>query len=147
MIDRKILISDILYSLHRFKHHVKKQCMVDKMEISHSQWVVLMLLHKKGEQAPISFFAKELGISLPAMSQLVVQMEEKGWLERSKSKKDRRRSVLLITSEGESLLQKLKDTRIDQVSKLLEVLTDEELENFRNLHKKISLSLDVNNYE
>lgn len=144
--SRQKVVEQLLHSMHRFKHHLRKQGTHDAMDITHAQWLVLMLLHKE-PPASQSHYAKELGVSLPALSQMMAQMQESGWIIKKHDGQDKRRASISLTNEGRALLKKLKKIRIQQVATLLEVLEDDELATFAHLFHKISTSLDTTTHE
>lgn len=65
-------------------------------------------------------------VKLPTMSRTVSVLEERGWVERTRSHYDRRTVFADITNEGRTALEHVEALAIDRASELLTCLTDEE---------------------
>ncbi|MEM6912978.1 MAG: MarR family transcriptional regulator [Pseudomonadota bacterium] len=73
--------------------------------LSPSQHIVLQLLSKKGCLTP-GTIAKEMSLSQATVTSLIDKLEAKSLLRRTKDDKDRRRSLVALTSDGEALLDR-----------------------------------------
>lgn len=61
----------------------------------------------------VSDIQKKLGLTMPAISQMLKNLESKNLIERSVDKNDRRRVIVKVMPEGEKILEEMKNS-IDQ---------------------------------
>ena len=104
--------------------------------ITHSQLFVLDII----EQHPhtgIKEISKKLNISSSAATQLVDALVENGYVTRHADSKDRRALQLDLSSSGRNRLITIKQAHREAIGTLFDVLSDEELEAYLTLHKKI----------
>jgi DNA-binding MarR family transcriptional regulator len=77
-------------------------------------------------QGTISEVALAIGISLPTASELVEQLDEKGWVERKTNPADRRQVLLELTPEARTHAEQMHEIRRGQMHSALMRLTPEE---------------------
>jgi DNA-binding MarR family transcriptional regulator len=65
--------------------------------------------------------AKELGIDKATMVGLTDRLEDAGWILRKRSREDRRRHGLTVTSEGQKIYRELKREMIEHERKFVEL--------------------------
>lgn len=82
----------------------------------------------KGERGParISEIAIRFGLTAAAVTQIVDQLQARGFVERSRSERDRRAVIVHITPAGMELLQTVRQQRRATAEAFLTRLTDEE---------------------
>ncbi len=97
-----------------------------------------------------SKLAEMIGVSNPAMSRLLDQLETKEYISRtrpiqkknSKEKCDRRQIVITLTSKGKNQIQSIRSISVEQFTKKFNLLNSEEklklLHGFELLEKVIS---------
>lgn len=94
-------------------------------EISSLQLMTLFLVDDAG-----SLLLKEtaalLGRSLSAVSRMIDEMVERGWVRREEGKKDRRSKQLSLTREGRAFLNSLESRRVNAQIALIRELTPDE---------------------
>lgn len=76
--------------------------------LSQSEFMLLRLtqyLEREGTPPSTAMLGAQLGISKPAVSQMVNSLEDKGLVRRYMSKNDRRLSFIAVTEQGEGELQ------------------------------------------
>jgi DNA-binding MarR family transcriptional regulator len=74
----------------------------------------------------LSELAELLGVSLPTMSNTVRSLEQQGWIERQRSREDRRKINLALTAAGCDMLSELTNTIVGMLVAKLEKKTPAE---------------------
>jgi DNA-binding MarR family transcriptional regulator len=121
MTPEKIL-SNVLYEwaevfMRRSMRDFKR--FIDESGLSPSQLSTLMHLYYS-DDCGVSSLSDHLGITKPAVSQLIERLVKMGLLARTENPNDRRSKQLSITSEGEMLIRQGIDAR----RKWMETLTE-----------------------
>ena len=96
------------------------------LPITITQMRALSLFNEQ-EVVNISDISHSLGMSLQSATNLVRRLEQLGYLERSKNKRDRRVSEVRLTSKGKKRLSLFRTGEIDTVKTLLERLNPVEV--------------------
>lgn len=97
------------------------------LDLTMSQLKAMMTLGLKGRLA-IGDLGRRIGISEPAASLLVDQLEVRGLVCCERDPADRRRTLVIPVAEAQERFAWLQHGRIDRVFALLERLADEDLE-------------------
>lgn len=108
--DKEIIVLQKFIGLkHRFNSINRNMIMHDN---SHNEFVLMQMIHynKKCEKEflGVSEIAKNMRISLPAVSRLLKTMEEKDLIERITQKDNRRNTNVLLTKKGNETRRKLE---------------------------------------
>lgn len=74
----------------------------------------------------INELARQLGVSMPAASQMVARMVEQRWVKREESPHDRRERIISLTENGIDLVNRAKIARHAWIKDFMDDLTDEE---------------------
>jgi DNA-binding MarR family transcriptional regulator len=74
----------------------------------------------------INELASQLGVSMPAASQMVARMVEQGWVRREESVSDRRERIISLTKEGIELVNRAKIARHAWIKDFMADLTEAE---------------------
>ena len=82
----------------------------------------LALLEFVGEPRTVSAISDYLGLSLPATSQMVQRLVERGLIQRSEGAVDRRERQIVLAPAGESLLGAIAAARVARFEASLAVL-------------------------
>lgn len=90
------------------------------------------------EGATAAFLANRLGISSPAVTQLVDGLVGEGILRRKRDADDRRRVRIHLTDNGEKLYGLFDQARLAQAKALLQPLSDEEAATLGRLLTKVA---------
>ncbi|MBZ0298494.1 MAG: MarR family transcriptional regulator [Anaerolineae bacterium] len=76
----------------------------------------------------LSELAEHQMVSLPTMSNSITILEERGWVTRTRSTKDRRRVQIEITEEGRGILDEIRQHMEGKVSEIIRSLSADERE-------------------
>ena len=94
--------------------------------ISQGRFVVLLILRRKIEGYTPSVLADSAGVTRATMTGLVDGLERDGFVKRYHIDKDKRRTNVRITSNGEDLLEKIFPDYFSTIASLMSDITDEE---------------------
>ena len=104
--------------------------------ISVSQIIVLNRLGEEGAQMP-SQLARVLGYTTGAMTGIANKLVQSGYVRRCTQEGDRRVSKLVITDAGRILLEEAHTHGLKMRETLYSVLTDDELNQYLSIQKKL----------
>jgi DNA-binding MarR family transcriptional regulator len=107
--------------------------------ITLSQFYLIQLARKKGAISP-SAAAEGLSCDRPTATLVAQKCVAGGWLNRKRSKRDRRSALLTLSGQGEELLDRIESAQILLSTSLgdpLDVLAPEEAEAFRSSLAKV----------
>lgn len=103
-------------------------------ELSHSDFATMMSIAccnekccQNGERVTVSMLSKELHVNITAVSRTLKGLEEKGYIERSVNKNDRRITYVELTEEGTKVLKNAEETMDDFADAVLSRLGEENL--------------------
>ena len=82
--------------------------------------------------------AETLGVAVSTPTRTVDHLIEKGLVNRSVGKKDRRQLLIELTPKGKKLVEDMDEEGLNMTRKMLENLEDEEIESLKNILLKIS---------
>lgn len=102
----------------------------------HFLWILAVL--NKGEPVKPSEAAKELNVTLAAVTHHINSLEEKGLVSRLASSKDRRVTLIKLSDKGLKLVETLKKNRWKKICGLVEYLGEKESAELISLLDKIS---------
>ena len=97
--------------------------------------VLYMVSHEKIHS--VKLLAGRFGITSSAATQMVNGLVKVGYLTRKEDSKDRRNTKLAITEKGSKKLAEARKVRLDMAIKMLESLTDSELQQLEKIQEKI----------
>jgi DNA-binding MarR family transcriptional regulator len=83
------------------------------------QYIVLRLL-TRDEEANMSTVAGLLGVRPQTVTPIVDALETSGWLRRVRSSSDRRESLLMVTPKGRRLLESVRASFTEKLSRALD---------------------------
>lgn len=89
------------------------------------QFRTLMVI-KHYDRASLSSVAEHLGTTLPAVSKVVDQLVDLGYVRRETAPEDRRKSVLSLTEAGEAVIERAKSHMHSKLAERLSQLTGHE---------------------
>lgn len=96
--------------------------------------VLLFVAHHKSELSNVSHLAKEFNLTKPTISDAVKALSSKGYIEKEPSSVDSRSYTLLLSADGQALIQAL-----DSYSQPLErILSDQEEQNLNTLYATLT---------
>lgn len=104
--------------------------------ITFQQWVVLMHL-RDGLATTTAELSRETRHDSGAMTRLVDQLEERGFIERRRQDVDRRVIDLALTSSGRKMVESLIPLAVDTLNTALADLTRDEVRQLQDLLRRI----------
>ena len=99
-------------------------------ELGFNQASTLRAVVVEGPQR-ISSLATRLGVSQPAMSQMVDRLVDEGWVHRRPVAEDRRAVEVVATPEGAETVSRRRASRGRSLDRLVAQLTEDEQERLR----------------
>lgn len=102
---------------------------------------ILVTLLKRGELTQKEL-QDALEISSGALSEILQKIEEAGWIERRKSRSDKRQVKLALTDAGTSLALSVKEHYMKTLTRMFECLNMEERDQLEALLEKLVEHLD-----
>ncbi len=97
----------------------------DSLEISFTQWLVLVYLAQQKHLSPTQLSA-HVGHDMGALTRVVDQLERRGLARRERSRRDRRAVEIAITAAGRRQAQSAKRVLVELLNRLVEPFTAEE---------------------
>ena len=135
------LIAEILELADRLQASLDAPC--EEHGVSSSRFGVLEMVDSSGEDGcSQTELAARLGLSESNVSALVEGLRKSGLLFRFRSKVDRRRSVLLLTDDGRSLVQALTKARDVAAGSIVNGLSASQIAELRALLNTLGSRLD-----
>lgn len=107
-----------------------------KGKITAPQYLVLDLIYRQGAQK-MSSLAKELNVSLPAMTGLIERLFKLGIVKRIYGEKDRRVITIEMSAKGEDLVKAIRKQRESIFAEIFGRLTQEERVDYLRILLKI----------
>lgn len=112
--------------------------MLAKTGLTEQQWRVLRVLAEYGPQEATKL-AERASLLLPSQSRIVQTLVEKGLVERSQDKRDRRRQTLAVTHKGMEIIEENVPRALELARDVEQALGREKLETLleilRELHQ------------
>ena len=139
MLDRRSQIEGVMQCFQATKHKLFTGTFIlsARNQIPNSQWMVLRIVDQN-EGIGIKELSRMLGISSSAATQLVDPLVKKGHLVCEKNLEDRRALKIRLTDETKELIDIAKTQASQKAYSFFDVLTDEELQIFCELSKKVA---------
>lgn len=94
-------------------------------------------------QPSLSAIAKHLGLSLPAMSRMMNGLVEKGFVDRTRVKTNRRQLAVALTSRGESALERVRSLARQRLATALSSLSPSERHSIHSSAQVLRRIFDV----
>ncbi|NQX63484.1 MarR family winged helix-turn-helix transcriptional regulator [Paenibacillus qinlingensis] len=98
---------------------------------------ILVELMKEGGTMLPSMLAKKIGVTKPNISLLLIPLENEDLIRRASHPKDGRKTVISITSEGQSLLLKYLPENRQKIAEKMKVLEEQEMKQLLVLLNKL----------
>jgi DNA-binding MarR family transcriptional regulator len=84
------------------------QPLLDKLGITYTQYLVLMVLWEK-DGIPVNDIANKLVLNTNTLTPLLKRMEGQGILQRKRDSKDERRVIVKLTSKGTKMMEEASE--------------------------------------
>ena len=105
-------------------------------DMTHAQLgIFLKLLH--GHANTAADLARELMMDTGAMTRMLDRLEEKGFVQRTRSCVDRRVVEVALTAKGKQLADRMTQVAIDSLNHLLRNFTNAEVAQFKDLLRRM----------
>ncbi|WP_207260393.1 MarR family transcriptional regulator [Desulfovibrio sp. Huiquan2017] len=112
--------------------------LLERHGLSHSRWLVLMLLRRREVwRALPSELAREQGITRATMSGLTQRLEKQGLITRQPDDHDKRQTVIVLTPDGASLIERVLPQCVALMEQVLSPLEGNEKNEFKRLIAKL----------
>ena len=121
------------YSLNRFFQQLD-------LVISQEQWFILFRLYEKQGQSQRELADKDLN-DHPNITRLIDALVRQGYVRREADPRDRRRSLIYLTAEGETLMESLKPKIIETRRQVFAGVSAEEIEVLEQILQKIEVNM------
>lgn len=89
-----------------------------------------------------SELAEVLNVSLPRVVSLINSLESKNLVEKLTDKEDKRKTIVYITNVGKELVLSKKEEAITKLTRVIERLDEEDINQYIRLAKKIGKIMD-----
>ncbi len=122
---------------HEFGGNNAHRRSAKKSDLTIAQWAVLALV-MKSEGLGIKELSGRLGITSSAATQIVSELERKGYLVREASDRDRRALTLKLTARRRQQLLEMRAAHLERFAAAFKVLTDKEIAQYASLSRKIA---------
>lgn len=135
----QLKIGKILKIVSNYMEKDMNNCLSD-YNITRSQMGVLVyiqLTECKGIEANQVDIEKEFNLKNPTVTGIINRLEEKGYIKRVRSDKDKRYNKLELTESGREILNKGKRKAEENEEKLLKILTEDEMRELKRILTKI----------
>lgn len=132
-------IGKILKIVNNYMDKDINNCLSD-YNITRSQMGILIYIQVaecKNIEANQVDIEKEFNLKNPTVTGLINRLEEKGYIKRVRSDKDKRYNKLELTESGREILNKGKRKAEENEEKLLKILTDDEIKELKRILTKI----------
>lgn len=114
---------------------VKKD--VRRYGLNISEFAVMELLYNKGPQ-PINRIQERILIANSSTTYVLDKLQEKNYVVRERDDHDKRSMTVKLTEEGQTLIGDIFPSHASLLSSLFDELSDDELDQFRDMLKRIS---------
>ena len=135
----QLKIGKILKIVNNYMDKDINNCLSD-YNITRSQMGILIYIQVaecKNIEANQVDIEKEFNLKNPTVTGLINRLEEKGYIKRVRSDKDKRYNKLELTESGREILNKGKRKAQENEEKLLKILTDDEIKELKRILTKI----------
>lgn len=129
--------------LFKIAHVINKIPITKLLEnISMGEFMAIGALKKfeqtnNGKNITVAVLADSLHVSVPAISRMLKNLEEKNLVKRVTDKACRRNTYVIITKDGISLHNQNAKILHSYIEKVLSHFDDEEIQNILTIHKKL----------
>ena len=122
------------------QERIRMEMMKNKLNIT--EFSVLESLYQKGKQT-IQQIGQSILISSGSMTYVIDKLEKKGLLKRNACPNDRRAIHVMLTDDGEDLMEKMMPEHEELVDDMFGSLNDDEAERIVKLLNKVSKRVEI----
>ncbi len=132
--DYKKLAERFFYKSYQLKKYEFQQ-IIDE-NVQGERFALLYIKNKKSSALP-GEISGEMNISSARVATILNNLESKGFIERQIDKTDRRKILVTLTKEGEEKAKNHNEEVIAQIAKRLELLGEQDAEEFVRITGRI----------
>jgi len=107
-----------------------------QFDLNQTEFSVLEFLYHHGEQ-PVQMTGKKILIASSSITYVIDKLEQKGYVYRKACPRDRRVTYVLLTLEGQVLMEEIFPKHEQKINEIFEVLEAQELDNMILSLKKV----------
>ncbi|KGR88127.1 MULTISPECIES: MarR family transcriptional regulator [Lysinibacillus] len=107
-----------------------------QFDLNQTEFSVLEFLYHHGEQ-PVQMIGKKILIASSSITYVIDKLEQKGYVYRKACPRDRRVTYVLLTFEGQVLMEEIFPKHEQKINEIFEVLEAHELDNMILSLKKV----------
>ena len=122
------------------QERIKREMITNQLNIT--EFSVLEVLFLQGKQT-IQQIGTSILIASGSMTYVIDKLEQKGLLNRNACPDDRRVIHVILTEDGNDLMQKIMPNHQDMVTYMFGSLTEDESETMVKLLKKVSKRVEI----
>lgn len=144
MKDKYALYNTLGYWISRLSNVMYQDFMswLSKYEITGPQWMVLNTLFFKNAHSG-STIADYVGVDRAAITRVLDQLEEKGLVQRQATSHDRRAQLVILTKEGEMIMEKILEECEGKDERYTGTLSEEEKLVFKQVLTKMLDAVNI----
>ncbi len=143
-IDRDVTESYLNYVLICQKTMAKIESYLSKMEISNTQFLILLCLYVNNKNIDnITNISKKLGITSVTVSNVVKTLHIKGFVKKEKLKEDKRFSSIVLDKKGKNFMKNFIPEYYSKYKTLFKTFDENELLQLQFLIEKLNLTFDL----
>lgn len=105
--------------------------------VSVAQAPVLVVLREAGYPITITEVARQLFLETPSITTMVDRLAERGFVERLKDRKDRRKTLVQLTKAGKQMVESIREPGEQLQEEMFGVLGRKERETLRAILQKL----------
>lgn len=133
--DNLKLENQICFPLYACAKEVTRRYkpLLDKLDLTYTQYIVMMVMWKN-KKMNVKELGEVLYLDSGTLTPLLLKLEKKGYISRTKNKDDARNLVLEVTKKGLNLRDKATDVP-QEMSKCVKLSKDEAITLYNTLYK------------
>lgn len=137
LINENKLTLSTLITFTRAEHAIHKRELetIKKSGLTTAQFGVLEALYNKGDLRICEIIEKILTTS-GNITVVIKNLEKDGFVKKNLDPQDKRSTIISITDKGKNIIEEILPDHINNISKIFDVLTDEEKITLKGILKK-----------
>jgi len=139
-VDEVELWRSLVDSWKRFQRGAEKNLAV--LDLTPAELRILRVLREQGS-SPMNHFSQETMLSQASITGIIDKLEERGLVERVRSREDRREVLIAITPKGDHAYTRGMDLHKQFVEKALSALKADEVDTLVSLFKRLADASDA----
>lgn len=133
--NRNLKAFTVLFRAYQTIQDASKRDLL-QFDLNQTEFSVLEFLYHHGEQ-PVQMIGKKILIASSSITYVIDKLEQKGYVYRKACPRDRRVTYVLLTFEGQVLMEEIFPKHEQKINEIFEVLEAHELDNMILSLKKV----------